>query len=103
MLELGGLLFGSSALFQRLHSLQGRSVPDQPTEEKAKRGRRRPDSFATVTMQVRDWFEAEPWRTSRELFERLQCEQPGSVRPDDLDAAAMPKGVARAGSHRLLL
>ena len=30
---------------------------------------------------VREWFEAEPWRTSRELFERLQEEQPG-VFPD---------------------
>jgi len=34
-----------------------------------------------VTAQVREWFEAEPWRTSRELFERLQTEQPG-VFPD---------------------
>jgi hypothetical protein len=30
---------------------------------------------------VREWFEAEPWRTSRELFERLQGERPG-VFPD---------------------
>ena len=26
---------------------------------------------------LREWFEAEPWRTSRELFERLQAEYPG--------------------------
>jgi hypothetical protein len=26
---------------------------------------------------MREWFEAEPWRTSRELLERLQCEHPG--------------------------
>jgi hypothetical protein len=30
---------------------------------------------------MRKWFEAEPWRTSGELFERLQAEQPG-VFPD---------------------
>jgi hypothetical protein len=30
---------------------------------------------------VREWFEAEPWRTSRELFERLREERPG-VFPD---------------------
>ena len=26
---------------------------------------------------LREWFEAEPWRTSRELLERLQSEYPG--------------------------
>jgi hypothetical protein len=35
----------------------------------------------TVTALMRERFEAEPWRTSRELFERLQTEQPG-VFPD---------------------
>jgi hypothetical protein len=35
----------------------------------------------TVTALMRGWFEAEPWRTSRELFERLQAEQP-DVYPD---------------------
>ena len=34
-------------------------------------------------MQVRDWFEAEPWRTSRQLLERLQAECPGRY-PDKL-------------------
>jgi hypothetical protein len=34
-----------------------------------------------VTTVLREWFEAEPWRTSRELFERLQVEYPG-VYPD---------------------
>jgi hypothetical protein len=42
---------------------------------------RRPDPFATVSDQLRAWFEAEPWRTGRELLERLQAEQPG-VYPD---------------------
>jgi len=39
--------------------------------------RRRADPFVTVTAQMREWFEAEPWRTSRELFERLRHEHPG--------------------------
>ena len=30
-----------------------------------------------------DWFEAEPWRTSRQLLERLQAECPGRY-PDTL-------------------
>jgi hypothetical protein len=44
---------------------------------KPPRGRRRPDPLVNVTVQLRSWFEAEPWRTSRELLERLQDEQPG--------------------------
>ena len=27
---------------------------------------------------MHDWFEAEPWRTARELLERLQDELPGT-------------------------
>jgi hypothetical protein len=47
----------------------------------AKRSRRRPDPFATASEQLREWFEAEPWRTGRELLERLQAAHPG-VYPD---------------------
>ena len=53
----------------------------RPKERALKRGRRRPDPFVAVTEQMREWFAVEPWRTSRELFERLQGEQPG-VYPD---------------------
>ena len=60
---------------------EGEVRPTSKPKEKARRGRRRPDPFVTVTALMRDWFEAEPWRTSRELFERLQTEQPG-VYPD---------------------
>jgi hypothetical protein len=60
---------------------EGEVRPTSRPKEKAIRGRRRPDPFVTVTVQMREWFEAEPWRTSRELFERLQGEQPG-VYPD---------------------
>jgi len=60
---------------------EGEVRPTSKPKEKAPRGRRRPDPFVTVTALMREWFEAEPWRTSRELFERLQAEQPG-VYPD---------------------
>jgi hypothetical protein len=59
----------------------GEVRPINRPKPKVPRGRRRPDPFAAVTAQVREWFEAEPWRTSGELFERLQNEQPG-VFPD---------------------
>jgi hypothetical protein len=51
-------------------SLKGSTKPAQLQ-------RRRPDPFAAVTTELREWFEAEPWRTSRELLERLQTEHPG--------------------------
>ena len=60
---------------------EGEVRPTSRPKGKARRGRRRPDPFAAVTEQMHDWFKAEPWRTSRELFERLQAEQPG-VFPD---------------------
>lgn len=59
----------------------GEVRPTSKPKQKSRRGRRRPDLFVTVTAPMREWFEAEPWRTSRELFERLQNEQPG-VYPD---------------------
>ena len=45
----------------------------------------------TVSALMRGWFEAEPWRTARELFERLQAEQPG----------AYPDGQLRTLQRRL--
>ncbi|MBV8895946.1 MAG: hypothetical protein JO051_05510 [Acidobacteriaceae bacterium] len=63
---------------------EGEVRPTSRPKEKAKRGRRRPDPFVSVTMQIREWFEAEPWRTSRELFERLQREQPGIYPPGQI-------------------
>jgi hypothetical protein len=60
---------------------EGEVRPTSAPKPKAKRGRRRPDPLVAVTTVLREWFEAEPWRTSRELFERLQAEYPG-VYPD---------------------
>ncbi len=57
---------------------EGEVRPTSRPKETAKRGRRRPDPLVAVTAQLRGWFEAEPWRTARELLERLQVEQPGT-------------------------
>ena len=59
----------------------GEVRPTSVAKAKPKRFRRRPDPFAAVTTELRAWFEAEPWHTSRELLERLQAERPG-VYPD---------------------
>ncbi|MGH9477536.1 MAG: ISNCY family transposase, partial [Terriglobales bacterium] len=53
----------------------------KPKKKVAQYRRRCPDPFEAVAAQTREWFEAEPWRTSRELLERLQGEHPG-VYPD---------------------
>jgi hypothetical protein len=68
---------------QRTAWQQGEVRPTAWPKPKAKRLRRRPDPLAAVTKQLRAWFEAEPWRTSRELLEKLQTEQPDSY-PDGL-------------------
>ena len=70
---------------------EGEVRPTSRPKEKSKRGRRRPDPFAAVTAQVHGWFQAEPWRTSRELLERLQAERPG----------ACPDGQLRTLQRRL--
>ena len=61
----------------------GEVRPTSVAKAKPKRLRRRPDPFAAVTTELRGWFEAEPWRTSRELLERLQAQSPG-IFPDGL-------------------
>ena len=70
---------------------EGEVRPTSRPKEKARRGRRRPDPFVAVTAQVHDWFEAELWRTARELLERLQDEQPGTY----------GVGLLRTLQHRL--
>ena len=59
----------------------------RPTARKklaAKRGLRRPDPLAAVTDTLRGWFEAEPFRTSRELLERLTAEHPETFTPGQI-------------------
>ena len=48
----------------------------KPKKNVGKYWRRCPDPRLTVAAQLREWFDAGPWRTSRELLERLQGEQP---------------------------
>jgi hypothetical protein len=82
---------------------EGEVRPTLRPKEKAKRGHRRPDPLASVTLQIRGWFEAEPWRTSRELLDRLQGEQPGSC-PDRLLRTLQRrlKGWRRDRAHELV-
>jgi hypothetical protein len=70
---------------------EGEVRPTSVAKPKPKRSRRRPDPFAAVTTELREWFEAEPWRTSRELLERLQTEHPG----------VYPEGQLRTLQRRL--
>lgn len=77
---------GAPTLAQFLASLRtawqhGEVRPTSRLKTMKKRERRRPDPLATVTAELRAWFDAEPWRTSRELFERLQAAYPGKF-PD---------------------
>jgi hypothetical protein len=53
----------------------------QPAVKAVRWWRSRRDPFETTWPLLRQWFEAEPERTGRELFERLQAEHPG-VYPD---------------------
>lgn len=91
---------GAPTLEQFLVSLrtawkQGEVRPTSRAKEKPKRGRQRPDPFVAVTAEVRGWFDAEPWRMSRELFDRLQAAQPGKkLEWPATNAAAADQGLA---------
>lgn len=61
----------------------GEVRPTARAKPQPKRGRRRPDPIVAVTDQLHAWYQAEPWRTGRELMERLQREHPGQY-PDKL-------------------
>ena len=52
---------------------------------------------------MREWFEAEPWRTSRELFKRLQNEQPGCFPPGQIRTLQRRlKGWRSEVAHKLV-
>lgn len=61
----------------------GEIRPTAKPKKKQKRDRTVPDPLAHVTSEPQTWLEDEPWRTSRELLERLQAEHPGQY-PDHL-------------------
>jgi len=82
---------------------EGEVRPTSAPKPKAKRLRRRPDPFVAVTTVLREWFEAEPWRTSRELFERLQAEYPGMYPDGQLRTCQRRlKGWRREAALRLV-
>jgi hypothetical protein len=82
---------------------EGEVRPTSVAKAKPKRLRRRPDPFAAVTTELRKWFEAEPWRTSRELLERLQTEHPGVYPEGRLRTLQRRlKGWRREAAHRMV-
>jgi len=75
--DLDGFLKSLATAWQ-----DGEVRPTHRTEPKRRHDwRTRVDPFAAVDAQVRTWFEAEPERTGKELFKRLQSENP-DVFPD---------------------
>jgi hypothetical protein len=75
--DLDGFLKSLATAWQ-----DGEVRPTHRTEPKPRHDwRTRADPFETVDAQVRTWFEAEPERTGKELFKRLQSENP-DVFPD---------------------
>ncbi len=75
----------------------------KPKKKVVQHWRRCPDPLKAVTARLRAWFEAEPWRTSRELLERLQGEHPG-VYPDGQlrTVQRRVKGWRREVAHKLV-
>ena len=75
----------------------------KPRKKVVQPWRRCPDPLEAVAAQLRAWFEAELWRTSRELLERLQGEQPG-IYPDGQlrTVQRRVKGWRREIAHKLV-
>lgn len=69
----------------------GEIRPNAQHKPTPKRGRRWPDPLVEVTDQLKLWFTAEPWRTGRELLEKLQIEEPRTY----------PVGLLRTVQRRL--
>jgi hypothetical protein len=55
----------------------GEVRPTASAKPPAKRERRRPDPILAVTVELKTWWDAEPWRSSRELLDRIQAKYPG--------------------------
>ena len=82
---------------------EGEVRPTIIAKAKPKRLRRRPDPFAAVTTELRGWFEAEPWHTSRELLERLQAQCPGGYPDGQLRTLQRRvKEWRREAAHRMV-
>lgn len=87
----------------RIAWTEGEVRPTAKAKPKLKRERRRPDPLVNVTNDLYSWFEAEPWRTGRELLERLQTIHPGEY-PDGLIRTVQRrvKGWRRDRAHRMI-
>jgi hypothetical protein len=87
----------------RIAWTEGEVRPTAKAKPKLKRERRRPDPLVNVTNDLYRWFEAEPWRTGRELLERLQSNYPGEY-PDGLIRTVQRrvKGWRRDRAHRMI-
>ena len=81
----------------------GEVRPTAQPKPKVKRSRRRPDPLAAVTSEVQTWFEAEPWRTGRELLERLQQAHPGDYPDGQLRTLQRRLKVWRAEMARMMV
>src|SRR5438105_3204912 len=81
----------------------GEVRPTIIAKAKPKRLRRRPDPFAAVTTELREWFERERWRTSRDLLERLQAQYPGIYPEGQLRTLQRRlKEWRRGAAHRMV-
>lgn len=69
----------------------GVARPTNSDKPRQARGRRRPDPLIEVTVQLKRWFEEEPWRSGSELLEKLHAEYPGDY----------PAGLLRTVQRRL--
>ena len=82
---------------------EGEVRPTMIAKAKPKRLRRRPDPFAALTTELREWFETEPWHTSRELLEQLQAQYVGVYREGQLRTPLRRlKEWRREAAHRMV-
>jgi hypothetical protein len=83
---------------------EGEPNPATRPKPKIPRTRRRPDPLAAVTHEIEAWFAAEPWRTSRELLDRLQSAYPRKYRDGHLRTLQRRlKNLRRQAAHNLVL
>lgn len=81
--ENGAIPLGAFLEGLRVAWRGGEVRPTAVAKPAAKRERRRPDPILAVSAELKAWWDAEPWRTSRELLERMQAEYP-NMYPDGL-------------------
>jgi hypothetical protein len=83
VLENGAIPLAAFLEGLRIAWRDGEVRPTAVVKPAAKRERRRPDPILAVSVELKAWWDAEPWQTSRELLERIQARYPGMY-PDGL-------------------